>query len=710
MEKKWLQKNISFEERARLLLKEMTLDEKLSQLSYRNEAIPRLGLNPYVWWNEALHGLARSGSATVFPQPIGLAASFDTKIVYKMGEIIALEGRARHNESLKKEDYGTYKGLTFWSPNVNIFRDPRWGRGHETYGEDPYLSGQMGGAYVKGIQGEKDSYFNTIATPKHYAVHSGPESTRLSFDSVADERDLRETYLPAFKACFDAGAKSVMTAYNAYNGEPCATNKYLMHDILRDEWDFKGAIVTDAGAPEALYHEHKKCNDMAESVANIINSGVDVLVGFEGDIDSAIQEAHRRSLFNLSEIDRAIYNQLLIKFQLGFFKETELPIANTPYEIIESEDHRKIAKEAIKKSLVLLKNKNNILPLKKESIKNLAIIGPNADAKDILLGNYFGTPTFHSTPLQGFQNYLKDENCRVWHARGSELTSMRTETCAEDEDRFSEAISVAERCDAIILCLGLNPTIEGEAGDAFNAEAGGDKIDIQLHTPQEKLVQLLVKTGKPIICLMFAGSCVVSNTIEKHADALIHCWYPGAEAGDIIADTVFGENNPSGRLPVTFYKSIDQLPDFESYAMEGRTYKFLTEDPLYPFGYGLSYSSFRYAKATCKEFQESIEICFNVKNISQINGDEVVQIYASQTAEFRTPRRKLVGFQRISLHSAEEKVISITICKSEFNLVSPEGETVNGAGLIKLSIGGSQNDDRSISLTNSKPLEFSINL
>jgi beta-glucosidase len=693
------------------ILKEMTVEEKLTQLSHKNKAIPRLGLKPYVWWNEALHGLARSGSATVFPQAIGLAASFDTKTVFKMGKIIAIEGRARHHESLKKEDYGTYKGLTYWSPNVNIFRDPRWGRGHETYGEDPFLSGEMGSAYVKGVQGENDSYYKAIATPKHYAVHSGPEATRLSFDSQADERDLRETYLPAFKKCFESGAQSVMTAYNAYNGDPCATNTYLNKDILRNEWEFKGVIVTDAGAPEALHLEHKRSEDLAESVANIINNGVDVLVGFEGDIDSAIQEAHQRSLFKQEEIDRAIFNQLLIKAKLGFFSnENEVPLSETPYEVIECAEHRETAKEAIRKSLVLLKNKNNSLPLKKENIQNIAIIGPNADTKDVLLGNYFGTPSYYSTPLQGFQKYLEKERCRVWHARGCELTSWRTEMCAEDEDRYSEAISVAERSDAVILCLGLNPTIEGEAGDAFNAEAGGDKLDIQLHKPQEKLIEQIAKVGKPIIVLMFAGSCVVSKAIEKHADALIQCWYPGAEAGEIIAETVFGENNPGGRLPVTFYKTLEQLPPFESYQMEGRTYKFMSTEPLYPFGYGLSYSSFKYSEFQITEQTDSIQATVTVKNISNIIGDEVIQIYASQAADFRTPHRKLIAFSRITLAARNEEKVCLSIPKEELLLIDPNGLTVKDSNPIILSVGGSQNDKRSIELTNNTPLQTKITL
>jgi beta-glucosidase len=700
----WLDATKSFEERAKLLLAEMTTEEKLSQVNYRNKAIPRLGMQEYVWWNEALHGLARSGAATVFPQAIGMAATFNEERLDDMAEVIAVEGRARHHESARQGDFGTYKGLTYWSPNVNIFRDPRWGRGHETYGEDPYLSGVMGAAYVKGVQGDHPKYLQAVATPKHYAVHSGPELTRLSFDSVADERDLRETYLPAFKACFKAGAQSVMTAYNAYNGEPCATNEYLVNTILRDEWGFDGAVVTDAGAGEALYKEHKAVKDYPEATAKELTSGIDVVVDWE----EGVEEAYKRGIVDEAALDRAIYNQLLVKFRLGFFDDpAEVPMTDTPFEIIECEAHLEKARQATREALVLLKNNDSLLPLKKDALKNIAVIGPNADARDVLMGNYFGTPTKQVTILQGIQN-AAPEGCRVWHAKGCEHISDRTEACAEDFDRFAEAVSVAERCDVAILCLGLTPTIEGEAGDAFNAEAGGDKLQIELHRCQETLVEKVLATGTPVVVLMVAGSSVISPAVEAKVQAMLHCWYPGAEGGDMIADTLFGANNPGGRLPLTFYRGTDELPGFEDYGMEGRTYRFFKGEPAYPFGFGLSYTSFEYSELSVERVNGGVAVAVTVTNSGSVAGDEVVQVYASQSAEFRTPIRSLVGMERIHLAADESRRVELTIEDDTIMLTDPEGKQAIIPGELLLSVGGSQPDDRSVALMGRSPLHATV--
>jgi len=700
----WLDIAKTFAQRARLLLDEMTVAEKLSQINYRNAAIPRLGMNAYVWWNEALHGLARSGAATVFPQAIGMAATFNDQRVRQMGEVIATEGRARHHESVRQGDFGTYKGLTFWSPNVNIFRDPRWGRGHETYGEDPYLTGVLGAAYVTGVQGNDPRYRKAVATPKHYAVHSGPEATRLSFNSVADERDLRETYLPAFKACFKAGALSVMTAYNAYNGKPCICNEYLLNTILRDEWGFAGAVVTDAGGGEALYKEHKIVADYPEAVARELACGVDVIVDWE----SGVQQAWDRGLIRVEDLDRAVYNQLLLKFRLGFFDPpSAVPLSATPLEAIECTAHLEAARQACREALVLMKNDNNLLPLDKHALRNVAVIGPNADARDILLGNYFGTATRQVTVLQGIANALGPQ-CRIWHARGCEHIALRTEACAENSDRYAEAVAVAQRCDVAIVCLGLNPAIEGEAGDAFNAEASGDKLQIELHAVQETLVEKIAATGVPVVVLMLAGSCVVSAAVESRVKAMLHCWYPGAEAGDIIAQTLFGENNPGGRLPVTFYRRTADLPPFTDYAMAGRTYRFFAGEPAYPFGFGLSYTQFSYADFEVQQQQGGMLATVTVGNCGDVAGDEVVQVYAAQAAEFRTPTRSLVAFSRIRLEKHESRRIQLWIDNAQLQLTDPHGRQALHSGRIDFSIGGSQPDARSVALMGRAPLVLSI--
>lgn len=699
-DKPWRDAARTFEERARLLLAAMTDAEKLGQVNYRNQAIPRLGMNAYVWWNEALHGLARAGAATVFPQAIGMAATFNPPSVREMGGIIAREGRAKHHECARQGDYGSYKGLTFWSPNVNIFRDPRWGRGHETYGECPFLAGQMGAAYVCGVQGEHPKYLQAVATPKHFAVHSGPELTRLSFNSVVDERDLRETYLPAFQACFAAGAQSVMTAYNAINGEPCATNDYLVNNILRAEWGFDGAVVTDAGAGEALYKEHKMVADYPEAVAKELSCGIDVIVDWE----IGAEEAWKRGLINPQDLERAVYNQLLVKFRLGFFDDpAEVPLADTPIEVIECPAHLAAARQASRESLVLLKNERGILPLDKAALRNIAVIGPNADARDILLGNYFGTPTKHVTILQGVQNAVGDA-CRVWHARGCEHMRPRTEPCAEDHDRYAEAVAVAQRCDVVLLCLGLSPSIEGEAGDAFNADAGGDKLRLELPEPQEELIRRIVATGKPVVVLMIAGSAVISPAVEEQADAMLHCWYPGPEGGTAIVETLFGDTNPGGRLPVTFYRTTRDLPPFEDYAMDGRTYRFFRGEPAYPFGFGLSYTRFAYRGLEVQRREGGVLVRVTIDNTGGRDGDEVVQVYASQLATFRTPLRQLVAFRRVSVSRGQSLPVELWIEDAQLVLTDPAGNRAMHNGVVTFSVGGSQPDPRSVALMGRSPL------
>lgn len=673
--------SLPLEERIDALLAELTVDEKLGQINYRSEGIPRLGIPPYVWWNEALHGVARSGAATVFPQAIAMAATFDPELVGKMGEVIALEGRARHFDAARHGDHGTYKGLTYWSPNVNIFRDPRWGRGQETYGECPYLTGEMGAAYVRGVQGSDPVRLKAAATPKHFAVHSGPEKGRLGFDSRVSEKDLRETYLPAFRKCVEAGAQSVMSAYNAVNGTPCSVNSRLLNDILRDEWEFDGAAVTDAGAGSALVNEHRHAPDYPAAVAEELANGVDVVT----DGCSGAREAHERGLIPDGVLDRAVRNQLRVKFRLGLFD----PPRDVPScDVIECAAHRKLALDAARRSIVLLKNENGVLPLDIAKLKSIAIVGPNADSREVLLGNYFGTPTRSVTLLAGILA-AAGENCRVIYARGCEPVAPRTEGCAEDYDRIAEAVSAAERADAVILCVGLNPLIEGEAGDAFNSDAAGDRLSLELPGLQPHLVKKIAAVGRPVILVSVSGSALALP--EELAAGVIQCFYPGAEGGTALADVLFGRVNPSGRLPVTFYRSAGDLPPFDDYSMENRTYRFFRGEVLHPFGFGLSYASFRYSELSCPASVPAgapVKVAVTVENTGKCAGEEVVQLYTSAlNPPTRAPRKQLAALKRIALEPGERRRVELSVGPEAFLLTFDDGRREVLPGGWRIEIG-----------------------
>jgi len=593
---------LTFEDRARDLVSRMTIEEKVSQMMHSAPAIERLGVPAYNWWNECLHGVARAGVATVFPQAIGLAAMWDVDLMGEIADVISTEGRAKHHEAVRQGDYGIYRGLTFWTPNINIFRDPRWGRGHETYGEDPYLTARLGVAFVKGLQGDHPTYLKAVATPKHFAVHSGPEKDRHSFDAVVSKKDLRETYLPAFEACVkEAGAGSVMGAYNRTNGEPCCASKTLLIDILRDEWGFDGYVVSDCGAIQDIHQHHQVTTCTAESAALSVTNGCDLECGC---VYANLMTALEKGLISEETIDRALVRLFTARFRLGMFDPPEqVPYAQIPYEANDCEEHRQLARKAARESIVLLKNEpgsptyeggvgRGLLPLRKD-LNSIAVIGPNADSLDVLLGNYFGTPSRYVTPLEGIRNAVSADT-RVWYAKGCELLGNST-------DGFSEAVSAAERSEVVVICPGLSPQIEGEAGDAFNSDAGGDRTHIDLTGVQQQLLERIVAVGKPVVLVLLNGSALAINWANEHVPAILEAWYPGQEGGTAIADVLFGDYNPSGRLPVTFPKSLEQLPPFEDYSMQGRTYRYMTEEPLYPFGYGLSYTRFEYSASilTC---------------------------------------------------------------------------------------------------------------
>ncbi|NSW89180.1 MAG: glycoside hydrolase family 3 C-terminal domain-containing protein [Firmicutes bacterium] len=696
---------LSFEERAKDLVSRMTLEEKVSQMLHSSPAIPRLGIPAYNWWNECLHGVARAGVATVFPQAIGLAATFDEDFMYKIADIISTEARAKYHEFQRKGDCGIYKGLTFWSPNVNIFRDPRWGRGHETYGEDPYLTGRLGVAFVKGLQGNDPKYLKLIATPKHFAVHSGPEDERHSFNAVVSPKDLRETYLPAFKECVkEANAQSIMGAYNRTNGEPCCGSKTLLQKILREEWGFEGYVVSDCGAVSDFHLHHRVTNTGPESAAMAVNNGCDLNCG---STFGNLLIAHEEGLISEEAIDRAVIRLMTARFKLGMFdNERKVPYASIPYEVNDCEEHRKAALEAARKSMVLLKNQNNILPLNKAKIKNIAVIGPNADSRSVLLGNYNGTPSRSVTVLEGIREAVLP-GTRIFYAQGCHLYRDKVESLGEIKDRFSEAISAAERADVVIMCLGLDASIEGEEGDASSEYGRGDKPDLNFPGLQQELLETIFNTGKPIILVILSGSALAITWADKHIPAIIQAWYPGSEGGKAVAELIFGEYSPSGRLPITFYKSTEELPDFRDYSMKNRTYRYMKNEALYPFGYGLSYTGFQYsdikASSSVINAGETVHFTVSVQNIGNIEAEEVVQLYlADVEASVEVPVWQLRGIKRIRLAPGQSKNVSFTLTPRQMALINDEGKCILEPGKFEVYIGGSQPDKRSEQLTGTK--------
>jgi beta-glucosidase len=585
------------EERIADLLSRMSLEEKISQMLYSTSALGKLGIPEYNWWNECLHGVARAGIATVFPQAIGMAASFDPDLLYRVATVIAVEARAKYHEFVRHEDRGIHKGLTFWSPNINIFRDPRWGRGQETFGEDPYLTGRLGVAFIRGLQGDDPKYLKVAACAKHYAVHSGPESLRHEFDAKVSPKDLRETYLPAFyEAVKEAKVEAVMGAYNRVNGEAACASPTLLDDILREEWGFAGHVVSDCGAIADIHEHHRLAASPQEAAAQAVNHGCDLNCGW---IFKHLQQAVEEGLVSLETINRSVARLLRTRMKLGMFDPPEMvPLANTPYELNDCAQHRRLALETAEKSMVLLKNENNLLPLAKERLKTIAVIGPNADNFRILLGNYFGTPSEYVTPLAGIRTAVGKE-VKVLYAEGCKLNSTAVGYWGEQPTSgFAEALAATERADVVIMCLGLSPELEGEEGEVANSDGGGDRNRLNLPGMQEELLKAIAAVGKPVVLTIFNGSPVAINWAQERIAAIVAAWYPGEEGGTALANVLFGVANPAGRLPVTFVKSVAQLPPFSDYSMKGRTYRYLEEEPLYPFGYGLSYTKFHYADLT----------------------------------------------------------------------------------------------------------------
>ncbi|MGK0465594.1 glycoside hydrolase family 3 C-terminal domain-containing protein [Clostridium sp.] len=692
--------NLSFEERAKDMVSNMTLFEKVSQMTYNSAAVPRLGISSYNWWNEALHGVARAGVATMFPQAIGMAATFDEKLIYEVAGVISTEGRAKYHEYQRKGDHDIYKGLTFWSPNINIFRDPRWGRGHETYGEDPYLTGRLGVAFIKGLQGN-EKYMKSAACAKHFAVHSGPEAERHSFNAVVSKKDLRETYLPAFKdAVVEAKVEAVMGAYNRTNDEPCCGSKALLSVILREEWDFKGHVVSDCWAIKDFHENHRITSNAVESVALAVNNGCDLNCG---NMYLNVLIACKEGLVLEETIDKSVERLITTRMKLGMFDNPRVvPYTSIPYEENDSKQHRDFALKVSEKTMVLLKNENNILPLNKDNINSIAVIGPNANSRDALIGNYFGTASKYVTVLEGIQQAVKS-NTRVYYAQGCHLHKDKVEDLAMKNDRISEAISVAERSDLIVMCLGFDATIEGEEGDEGNIYAAGDKNNLNLPGLQQKLLEEVYKTGKPVILVLASGSALAVNFADEHIPAIIQAWYSGAQGGKAISSLIFGDYSPSGKLPVTFYKTTEELPDFIDYSMKNRTYRYMENEALYPFGYGLSYTKFEYSNLVISKDEvksgESVKFKITVKNIGERESYETVQLYLKDVdSSVITPKYELKGIKKINLKVGQEKQVDFELTSRQMALIDNDGNCILEPGIFQAFVGGSQPDHRSIEL------------
>ena len=827
----YLNPELPLETRVDDLLGRMTLDEKVSQTLYTAPAVERLGIPEYNWWNEALHGVARAGIATVFPQAIGLAATWDTELMFRVATAISDEARAKHHEWVRRDQRGIYEGLTFWSPNINIFRDPRWGRGMETFGEDPYLTGRLAVEFVRGMQGDDPFYLKTVATPKHYAVHSGPEPDRHTFDAVVDERDLRETYLPAFRASVvEGGAESVMCAYNRFRGDPACASDELLQQILREEWGFDGYVVSDCWAITDIYNTHKVVETAPEAAAMALAAGTDLNCGVSFD---SLGVAVRSGLLAEDSLDTAVRRLLKARFRLGMFDPPErVPYTSIPYEVNDSPEHRALALETARKSIVLLKNEGGLLPLNR-SLGTIAVIGPNANDVEVLLGNYNGIPSDPVTPLRGIREKVSP-GTRVLHARGAELAEklpfletipssaletewngrtmngLRAEYFANTEmegDPFetridqgvefqwwgtaplpglepgelsvrwtgtlvpsitgryalgakglgtyqlfvndslvaefsseheintrwmdfeleageahklrlefkhrradgaiqlvwdtpgtgleTDAIQAVEAADAVILVLGLSPRLEGEEMRVeVPGFGGGDRVEIGLPATQRRLMEAVVATGKPLVLVLLNGSALAIPWAAEHVPAIIEAWYPGQAAGSALADILFGDYNPAGRLPVTFYRSVDQLPPFSNYEMEGRTYRYFSEEPLFPFGHGLSYTTFAYRDLELPASVgggEDVQLSVEVQNTGPMDGEEVIQLYLTDLeASAPVPIRSLQGVRRIFLRAGERRRVSFTLTPRQLSFIDAEGERVVEPGRFEVSVGGKQ--------------------
>ena len=697
---------LSLEDRVQDLLSRLTLDEKISQMTNEAAAIPRLGIPAYNFWNEGLHGVARNGRATVFPQAIGMAATWDPDLIRRIAAAIGDEARAKYHDALRRNgSTEIYQGLTIWSPNINIFRDPRWGRGQETWGEDPFLTGEMGRAFVCGLQGDDPRYLKTAACAKHYAVHSGPEKDRHHFNAQVSLRDLHDTYLPAFKKLVsEAGVEAVMGAYNRTNGEPSCASPFLLGEILREKWGFQGHVVSDCWALSDIHLSHHITNDAAESAALALKAGCDMSCMCTYDY---LGEAVERGLISEADIDRSLARTLRTRFKLGMFDPVgEVPYTSIPLFVVNSLEHRQLAQEAALKSIVLLKNRDNILPIGSK-VRSIAVVGPNAASADILLGNYYGTSDTLSTLLEGIAGCVP-EGVRVEYLPGSLLAHRR-------ENPINWAVDEASRADITIACMGLSPMLEGEEGESLLAAEKGDRTEIELPQAQVDYVRQLVEAGARVVLVLSGGSPIALGELENMVEAIVFIWYPGQEGGRAVADVLFGRAAPSGRLPVTFPQSTSQLPPFEEYAMAGRTYRYATAEPLFPFGFGLSYTCFAYSDLDLEQTRvragEGLSARLQVTNSGTVEAEEVVQCYLSDLeASSPVPGSHLVGFQRVYLRPGERCPVTFQLTPEMMMFIDEEGEPRLEAGQFRLTVGGCSPGKRGRALGAPEPLSAEFTL
>ena len=701
------------------LVGKMTLEEKMSQLRFDAPAIERLNVPAYNWWNEALHGVARAGQATVFPQAIATAAVFDEEITEKVGTIVSTEARAKYNAVSKEGDRDIYKGLTMWSPNVNIFRDPRWGRGHETLGEDPYLTSKLGAAYVRGLQGDGDT-LRTAACAKHFAVHSGPEAIRHEFDARASKKDMHETYLPAFEECVkEAKVEAVMGAYNRTNGEPCCAHTELMEDILRGEWGFEGHYVSDCWAIRDFHEHHMVTKTIEESAALALKKGCDVNCG---NTYIHMMKAYEDGLVTEDDITRSAVRLFTTRFLLGLFDGSEYDAI--PYDKVECKEHRDFSVEVSKKAMVLLKN-DGFLPINKSSVKTIGVIGPDADSRVALIGNYHGTSSRYKTILEGIQDEVGDD-VNVMYSVGSHLYLDRVEPLAVENDRPAEAKTVAKHSDVIVLVMGLDETLEGEEGDTGNSYASGDKTSLDFPESQMTMARAVIATGKPIVLAVMTGSAMDLSFARdaKNVKAIMQVWYPGALGGKAFADLIFGKASPSGKLPITLYNSIDELPEFTDYSMKGRTYRYMENEAQYPFGFGLTYgkvtvesadidvSSIKEAgedKALLEKAEADVTVC--LKNEGTVEIEEVVQIYIKDNdSPLAVRNHSLCAFKRTALKAGEEVKLTLPVSGKAFMEYNEEGKRVLDSKRFTLYAGVSQPDEHSVKLCGVKPVKLEVTL
>ena len=696
----YLNTNLPFSERAKDLVNRLTLDEKIGLMNHPAHGIPRLNIPSYNYWSEALHGMARNGRATVFPQAIGMAATWDKELIRQVATAISDEGRAKYHAALRRNGYtGQYQGLTVWSPNVNIFRDPRWGRGQETWGEDPFLTGEMAAEFVKGLQGDDPKYLKLAACAKHYAVHSGPEKDRHIFNAIVTKRELYDTYLPAFKKLVtEANVESVMGAYNRTLDEVCCASELLIDKVLRGEWQFKGHFVSDCMALSDFHLNHKVTKDEAESAAMAIKAGCDL--GCDHVYDQ-IPEAIQRGILTETEVDISLERTMLTRMKLGMFDPQEsVPYASISTDVVACDKHRKLAYKTATEVVVLLKNKGNILPIK-PSTKKIFVTGPTATSIEVLLGNYYGFNNQMTTLLEGITGRLPEGMGMEYHS-GALLKHAR-------EVKETWAPGMAQSADFAIVCGGSSSFIEGEEGESLLSPQNGDRESISLPASQANYIKELSIAGAKIVLVLTGGSPIALGEVEDMVDAILFVWYPGMEGGKAVADVLFGDVSPSGKLPLTFPKSLEQLPAFDDYSMTGRTYRYMTDEPLFPFGYGLSYTTFEYSKLKLEketlQSGDTLSIQFTVTNTGNQTAAEVAQIYLSDLqASTTVPLQHLVGFERFQLQPGASRSIEFTITPEMMSFFNDDGKLTLEPGDFRLEVGGCSPSPRGQALGAPKPL------